>query len=218
MDREAQKKAAAEAALACVEAGMVIGVGSGSTSAYFIEGLGKMSGKVDGAVAGSEVTAAMLQAQGIALLSLVDVGRLPLYVDGADETNPSLQLIKGGGGALTREKILAAASDQFVCIVDESKQIDQLGTFPLPVEVIPMAGTLVAGQFKKMGGRATVREGFTTDNGNLILDVQGLSLADPVGVESEINQITGVVTCGLFARRPADRLIIGTSDGVVELP
>ena len=217
MTQDDQKRAAAEAALDRVEPGMVIGVGSGSTSAYFIAGLGRLSGKVDGAVASSEATAAMLQAQGIALLNLADVGRLPLYVDGADEANPQLQLIKGGGGALTREKILAAASDLFICIVDASKRVDQLGSCPLPVEVLPMAVSLVADQLSKLGGRATLRNGFTTDNGNLIIDVQGLNLADPVALESEINQLAGVVTCGLFARRPADLLLVGTDNGVEEI-
>ena len=217
MTQDDQKRAAAEAALDRVEPGMVIGVGSGSTSAYFIAGLGRLSGKVDGAVASSEATAAMLQAAGIALLSLPDVGRLPLYVDGADEANPQLQLIKGGGGALTREKILAAASDLFICIVDASKWVDQLGSFPLPVEVLPMAVSLAADQLSKLGGRAILRNGFTTDNGNLILDVEGLNLADPVALESEINQLAGVVTCGLFARRPADQLLVGTDNGVEEI-
>ncbi|MCH7575551.1 MAG: ribose-5-phosphate isomerase RpiA [Candidatus Marinimicrobia bacterium] len=216
MTQDDQKRAAAEAALAHVEGGMVLGVGSGSTCAYFIAGLGRLSARVDGAVASSEATAAMLQAAGIALLSLSDVGRLPLYVDGADEANPQLQLIKGGGGALTREKILAAASDLFICIVDASKRVDQLGRFPLPVEVLPMAVSLVADQLSKLGGRAILRSGFTTDNGNLIIDVEGLNLADPVALESEINQLAGVVTCGLFARRPADRLIVGTDESVQE--
>ena len=217
MTQDDQKRAAAAAALARVEPGMVIGVGSGSTSAYFIAGLGRLSDKIDGAVASSEATAAMLQAAGIALLSLPDVGRLPLYVDGADETNPQLQLIKGGGGALTREKILAAASDLFICIVDASKRVDQLGSFPLPVEVLPMAVSLVADQLSELGGRATLRSGFATDNGNLIIDVEGLNLTDPAALESEINQLAGVVTCGLFARRPADQLLVGTDNGVEEI-
>ena len=217
MTQDDQKRAAAEAALIYVEPGMVVGVGTGSTSAFFIQGLGQMADKVDGAVASSEATAALLKDQGIALYNLPDVGRLPLYVDGADEANPRLQLIKGGGGALTREKILAAASDMFICIVDAGKQVEELGRFPLPVEVVLMAVSLVTGELQKMGGRATLRGGYLTDNGNAILDVAGLNLTDPVAVESQINQLVGVVTCGLFAGRPADRLIVGTGSGVEEL-
>ena len=218
MTQDDQKQAAAEAALRVVEAGTMVGVGTGSTANYFIDALAGIKDQIAGAVASSEATADRLRAHGIPVHHLADVGALPLYVDGADEANGQLQLIKGGGGALTREKIVAAASDFFVCIVDASKQVKTLGAFPLPVEVNPSEVAPLQLRFAEMGGKALLRDGFTGANGNLILDVEGLDLADPVSVESIINRLPGVVTCGLFALRPADRLIIGTDSGVVELP
>lgn len=217
MTQDEKKRAVAEAALALVEADSVIGVGTGSTANHFIEALARQRGRVEGAVASSEATAARLRAAGIPLLQLNEVGDLPLYVDGADEATRHRQLIKGGGGALTREKILAAASRRFVCIIDDSKLVDVLGEFPLPVEVIPMARSYVARQLVRLGGQPSLREGFLTDNGNLVLDVFGLKLLEPAKVEAEIDHIAGVVTNGLFARRPADLVLVGTDTGVREL-
>lgn len=214
MTTDEMKKRAAVAALEYVEVGQIIGVGSGSTVGYFIDALAGIRGRIDGAVASSEATAKRLRERGIAVLELNDVGRLPLYVDGADEVNRHLQLIKGGGGALTREKIIAAASGQFICIADESKLVDVLGDFPLPIEVIPMARSFVARELVKLGGQPAVRQGFTTDNGNAILDVRNLDMLDPFKLEGRLNNIPGVVTNGIFALRPADRLILGGADGV----
>lgn len=217
MDREQQKQAVAEAALAYVETGSVVGVGTGSTANHFIDALAKIKGKIDGAVASSEASAARLKGHGIRVLSLDESGDLPVYVDGADESTKHLHLIKGGGGALTREKIVAAASRKFVCVADASKLVDVLGKFPLPVEVIPMAKSYVARQLVKLGGRPELRVGFTTDNGNLILDVHGLAILNPPELEDKLNGIAGVVTNGIFARRPADVLLLGTERGVEKL-
>ena len=214
MSKDEFKIAAAEAALDFIEVGMVIGVGTGSTVNHFIAALPKVKGKIDGAVASSVATEKLLERQNIPLLSLDRSGDLPLYVDGADEATRHLHLIKGGGGALTREKIVAAASERFVCIIDRSKLVGVLGGFPLPVEVIPMAKSFVARQLVKLGGQPELREGFTTDNGNLILDVRNLDIPNPVELERQINQIPGVVTNGLFAQRGADVLLAGSESGV----
>jgi ribose 5-phosphate isomerase A len=213
MNQDEMKKAAAEAALEYVESGMIVGIGTGSTANHFIDLLAGMKGKIDGTVASSEASAERLRGHGIEVMDLNSAGQLALYVDGADESNRHLHLIKGGGGALTREKIVAGASDKFVCIADESKLVDVLGAFPLPVEVIPMARSLVARELVKMGGQPVLREGFTTDNGNIILDVHNLQIMEPEKMETEINQIPGVVTVGIFAHRGADVLILGTPDG-----
>jgi ribose 5-phosphate isomerase A len=213
-DPESGKRAAAERALALVEPGSVIGVGTGSTVRWFIEGLGRMRHDIEGAVSSSEASTALLKQHGIPVFDLNAVGELPLYVDGADECDGQRCLIKGGGAALTREKIIAAVAREFVCIVDPAKQVDVLGRFPLPVEVIPMARSHVARQLLDLGGQPVWREGVVTDNGNWILDVHHLHIADPVGLETAVNQIVGVVTVGLFAQRPADRVFIG-ADGEI---
>lgn len=214
MDKEALKRQAAEAALAYVEEDQVIGVGTGSTVNHFIDLLSKSKRRVRGAVSSSEASTQLLRKAGIEILDLNSAGPLPVYVDGADEADAHLRLIKGGGGALTREKIIAAASERFVCIVDESKCVDVLGNFPLPVEVIPLARSFVARELAKLGGQPEWRQGFVTDNGNPILDVRNLKISDPVKVEEHINGITGVVTVGLFARRSADVLLIASATGV----
>jgi ribose 5-phosphate isomerase A len=211
------KQQAAAAALALLPAGGVVGVGTGSTVNHFIDGLATMRERLAGAVSSSEASTRRLLAHGIPVLDLNEAGELEVYVDGADEATRRLHLVKGGGGALTREKIVAAASRRFVCIVDEQKLVERLGRFPLPVEVIPMARAHVARQLARLGGEPVWREGFVTDNGNHILDVRGLDIPDPVALEGEINQLAGVVTVGLFARRPADVLLVGTSTGVVTL-
>lgn len=217
MTQDEMKQAAAQAALEYVEAGTIIGIGTGSTANHFIDALAKIKGKIDGAVASSEASAGRLKGHGIPVLDLNSVGQLSLYVDGADEATKHLHLIKGGGGALTREKIVAAASTTFVCVADETKLVDVLGKFPLPIEVIPMARSYVARQLVKLGGEPVLREGFTTDNGNVILDVQRLEILNPVELETQLNQITGVVTNGLFASRPADVLLLGSAEGVKKL-
>ena len=214
MNQGELKKASAEAALEYVESGMIVGVGTGSTANYFIDGLARIKGKLEGTVASSEASAERLRGHGIPVLDLNSAGDLQLYVDGADETTRHLHLIKGGGGALTREKIVAAASDKFICIADDSKLVDVLGAFPLPVEVIPMARSYVARQIVKLGGQPVLREGFTTDNGNVILDIQNMNILDPVDLETKLDLITGVVTNGLFARRGADVFLMATSNGV----
>ncbi len=213
------KRQAAQAALRYLQPDMVLGVGTGSTVNVFIELLAALgpSARLRGAVSSSDGTSTRLRAAGIKLLDLNEALPLSLYIDGADEANHRRQLIKGGGGALTREKIVAAAADRFICIIDERKLVDTLGRFPLPIEVIPMARSYVARQLERLGGRPVWRQGFTTDNGNHILDVHGLNLQDPIAMETTLNQITGIVTCGLFAARPADRLLIGTRDGVQEV-
>ncbi|MEJ2361313.1 MAG: ribose-5-phosphate isomerase RpiA [Gammaproteobacteria bacterium] len=217
MTQDEMKQAVARAAIEYVESGTIIGIGTGSTANFFIDELAKIKGQVEGAVASSVASADRLKGHGIPVLDLNSVDELSVYVDGADESNKHLHLIKGGGGALTREKIVAAASRKFVCIADESKLVDVLGTFPLPVEVIPMARSYVAREIVKLGGQPVLREGFTTDNGNIILDVHNLQIMEPVKLEQELNQITGVVTNGLFAQRPADVLLLGTRDGVKTL-
>ena len=217
MNQDIRKQRAAESALDLVGDGSVIGVGTGSTVNYFIEGLASLRGRIIGAVSSSEASAQRLKAHDIPVLDLNATGELPLYVDGADEATRGFALVKGGGGALTREKIVAAASRRFVCIIDDQKLVERLGRFPLPVEVIPMARVHVARRLLRLGGQPALREGVVTDNGNHILDVRGLSIVDPIALETEINQITGVVTVGLFARRPADVLLVGTADGVVTL-
>ena len=214
MNQDEMKKAAAEAAIEYVESGMIVGIGTGSTANHFIDLLAGIKGKVEATVASSEASAERLRGYGIRVLDLNEAGELSLYVDGADESNKYLHLIKGGGGALTREKIVAAASKKFVCIADESKLVDILGEFPLPVEVIPMARSYVAREIvKRTGGTPVLREGFTTDNGNVILDIRDLQIMEPVKLENELNSIVGVVTNGLFAARPADVLILGTAEG-----
>ncbi|MBU0655460.1 MAG: ribose-5-phosphate isomerase RpiA [Gammaproteobacteria bacterium] len=214
MNQDEMKKAAAEAALAYVESGMIVGIGTGSTANHFIDLLAGMKDKLDGTVASSIASAKRLEGHGIRVLDLNEAGQLSLYVDGADESNEHLHLVKGGGGALTREKIVAGAADKFVCIADDTKLVKVLGKFPLPIEVIPMAQALVAREMVKLGGNPVLRAGFTTDNGNIILDVHGLEIIDPVALENRINQIPGVVTNGLFAIRPADVLILGGANGV----
>jgi ribose 5-phosphate isomerase A len=217
MSQDLKKQRAAEAALEYVRDGSVVGVGTGSTVNFFIDALADLRGRVAGAVSSSEASTLRLRKIGIEVLDLNSTGELDLYVDGADEATRALELIKGGGGALTREKIVAAASRQFVCIVDEQKLVDRLGRFPLPVEVIPMARAHVARQLARLGGEPVLREGFVTDNGCQILDVRGLSITDPAALETEINQVAGVVTVGLFARRPADVLLVGMATDVVTL-
>ena len=214
LTQDEMKKQVADAALEHVEAGMIVGIGTGSTANFFIDGLATMKGKIDGTVASSEASAERLRGHGIEVFDLNAVGNIPLYVDGADESNKYLHLIKGGGGALTREKIVAAAAEKFVCIADESKLVDCLGAFPLPVEVIPMARSFVARQMVKLGGEPVYRDGFVTDNGNIILDVHHLQIMEPVKLETAINNIAGVVTVGIFAVRPADVLLLGSQDGV----
>jgi len=211
---DGKKTRVAGAALEYLRDGMILGVGTGSTVNALIEQLADWRARLRGAVSSSEVSTARLAALGIPVLDLNDVPDLDLYIDGADEATRSRQLIKGGGAALTREKIVAAAARRFVCIIDDSKLVDTLGRFPLPVEVIPMARNLVARELERLGGRPVWRSGTTTDNGNQILDVHGFTITDPVGLERTINQITGVVTVGLFAARPADLLLIGTGSGV----
>jgi ribose 5-phosphate isomerase A len=211
MSSDEMKKRAAEAALHYVEENTVVGVGTGSTVNYFIDALSRIKHRVEGAVASSEATAQRLKACRIPVLDLNAAGPLPLYVDGADEVNRHLQMVKGGGGALTREKIVAAASELFVCIADQSKLVDLLGTFPLPVEVIPMARSYVGRELLKRGGQPVLRENFITDNGNLILDVYNLQILEPSRLEAELNNIAGIVTVGLFAQRPADVLLLGTA-------
>ena len=205
-----QKRLAGEKAIEFVEDGSVVGVGTGSTVAYFIDALGRIRDRIAGAVSSSEQSTRQLRGLGIEVLDLNAVGPLPLYVDGADECDPQRRLIKGGGAALTREKIIAQASQRFVCVVDPAKQVDVLGRFPLPVEVIPMARSLVAREILALtGGQPVWREGVVTDNGNWVLDVHGLRIADPVAMEERLNQIPGVVCVGLFARRAADVVIVG---------
>ncbi len=213
MSAEKKKQIAAEAALDYIQINDVVGVGTGSTANYFIDALASMRGKIDGAVASSEASAQRLQQHGIQVLDLNSVGSLPIYVDGADEVTQHKHLIKGGGGALTREKIVAAVSEKFVCVADDSKLVDVLGAFPLPIEVIPMARSYVARQLVKRGGAPELREEFITDNGNLILDVHNLEILNPIEMEQAINNIAGVVTVGIFALRPADVLILGKDDG-----
>lgn len=216
MTQDELKQQAALRALDYVVEGTIVGVGTGSTANFFIDGLATMKDRIAGAVASSEVSARRLAGHGIRLFDLNDVAELPVYVDGADEIDASLAMIKGGGGALTREKIVAAVATKFVCICDASKKVDVLGRFPLPVEVIPMARAQVARELARLGGKPVLREGFVTDNGNLILDVHGLQIHDPVNLEVNVDGIVGVVTNGLFAKRGADVLLLATAGGVVK--
>ena len=208
------KQAAARAALEFVAAGKVLGVGTGSTVNFLIDEIAQRGIRIPGAVSSSNASSERLRAAGIPVLDLNEVGAIDTYIDGADETNHQRQLIKGGGAALTREKIIAAAAHRFICIADESKLVNTLGSFPLPVEVIPMARTLVARALERLGGRPVWRQPVVTDNGNHILDVHGLSITDPIALESEINHLVGVVEVGLFARRPADVVILGGAGGI----
>lgn len=217
MNQDDLKRAVAAAAVAHVPAGCVVGVGSGSTANFFIAELGRVRSRVAGAVASSETTAKRLRDAGIEVLDLNGVDDIPVYVDGADEITRNLAMIKGGGGALTREKIVAAVARRFVCIADQSKLVDVLGRFPLPVEVIPLARSFVARELVKLGGAPEWRQGFVTDNGNVILDVHNLSITAPLELETTLNQLPGVVTNGLFAHRGADVLLLGTPDGVQTL-
>ena len=214
MTQDELKKAVAHAALDYVVEGKIVGVGTGSTARLFIDALAGMKDRIVGAVASSEDTRQRLEGHGIKVFDLNEINDMPVYIDGADEITPEMHMIKGGGGALTREKIVAAVAQKFVCIVDSSKLVPVLGRFPLPVEVIPMARAYVARELARLGGTPRLREGFVTDNGNVILDVHGLELVDPVAFEQGLNQIVGVVTNGLFAARPADVCLIGTPEGV----
>lgn len=218
MSNNTGKQRAATAALKYIEDDTIVGVGTGSTVNFFIDAMVAQKLRIRGAVSSSNASTDRLRGHGIEIFELNSVGDIDVYVDGADECDPHLRLIKGGGAALTREKIVAAAARRFICIVDDSKQVGVLGNFPLPVEVIPMARSYVGRQLLKLGGQPVWREGVVTDNGNLIIDVHGLRIVDPVSLETQINQIVGVVTVGLFAQRPADVLIVGSSDGVKILP
>ncbi|MFT6099042.1 MAG: ribose 5-phosphate isomerase A [Arenicella sp.] len=217
MTADQAKQLVAEAAIEYIEWDWVVGVGTGSTANLFIDELAKMKNKIDGTVASSEASAERLRGHGIKVYELDQVGDLPIYVDGADESTKHLHLIKGGGAALTREKIVAAASAKFVCIADDSKLVDLLGAFPLPVEVIPMSKSYIARQLVKLGGNPILREGVITDNGNLIIDVHDLKIDNPVELERQINQLAGVVTNGLFAQRGADVLLLGGANGVTTI-
>ncbi|MEW6163452.1 MAG: ribose-5-phosphate isomerase RpiA [Pseudomonadota bacterium] len=212
--KQAVAQAAADYVAQNVPAGSIVGVGTGSTANFFIDALARIKDHVAATVASSEATKKRLEGHGIKVLDLNDVTAMPVYVDGADEITARLEMVKGGGGALTREKIVAAVADKFVCVCDESKLVGTLGKFPLPVEVIPMAREYVAREIAKLGGQPKLREGFVTDNGNVILDVHGLAIADPAGFETALNAIVGVVTNGLFARRGADLLLLATPAGV----
>lgn len=214
MTADEKKKAAAERALDFVESGSVIGVGTGTTSNHFIEALARMNLGIDAAVASSRSTAERLRRHGIRVVDLAEAESVPLYVDGADEATRTRILLKGGGGALTQEKIVASASARFVCVIDDSKLVARLGKFPLAVEVIPMARSYVAREIARLGGRPVLRQGFVTDNGNMILDVHGLTIDDPLGLESALERIAGIVANGLFCRRRADLLLVGGDEGV----
>ena len=213
MNQDEMKRQAAEAALEYVVTDSIVGVGTGSTVNHFIDLLAGIKGKIEGAVSSSEASTERMKKHGIQVFDLNAVNELPVYVDGADESDHYLNLIKGGGGALTREKIIAGAADKFVCIADETKLVDVLGKFPLPVEVIPMARSFIARELVKLGGRPVWRENFVTDNGNIILDVHDFEIMEPMKMENEINKLPGVVTVGIFANRPADVLILGTPEG-----
>ncbi|MFP4154116.1 MAG: ribose-5-phosphate isomerase RpiA [Halothiobacillaceae bacterium] len=214
MSQDHLKQQAAEAAMEYIEPDTIVGVGTGSTVNFFIDALAKIKTRIKGAVSSSEASTERLRKHGIEVFDLNEVDAVPVYVDGADESNQHLQLIKGGGGALTREKIIAQMADKFVCVVDQSKMVEVLGQFPLPVEVIPMARSMVARELVRIGGQPVYREGFVTDNGNQILDVHNLEIMQPAKLEDELNNLPGVVTVGLFALRPADVLIVGTADGI----
>ncbi|GAA4345812.1 ribose-5-phosphate isomerase RpiA [Kangiella taiwanensis] len=214
MTQDELKALVGKAAIDYVEEGTIVGVGTGSTVNFFIDKLAKIKHNIQGAVSSSDASTERLKSHGIEVFELNDVDRIPVYVDGADESNHLLELIKGGGGALTREKIIAAVADKFVCIADESKLVRRLGEFPLPVEVIPMARSYVAREIVKLGGDPVYRPGFTTDNGNVILDVHSLEINEPIKLERILNNIVGVVTNGLFAERAADVLLLGKQDSV----
>ena len=214
MTQDELKKAVGWAALKYVKPGTIVGVGTGSTAAHFIDALGTMKGQIEGAVSSSDASTEKLKSLGITVFDLNEVDSLDIYVDGADEINGHMQMIKGGGAALTREKIVAAVAKKFICIVDSSKQVDILGNFPLPVEVIPMARSYVARELVKLGGQPEYRQGVLTDNGNVILDVHNLKIMDAIALEKQINGIAGVVTVGLFANRGADVALVGSADGV----
>lgn len=214
MTQNELKEAVGRAAIAYIPDDCIVGVGTGSTANYFIDALAEIKGRIKGAVSSSEASVARLKSHGIPVYELNTVDELPVYVDGADEINHQLQMIKGGGAALTREKIVAAVADKFICIADESKLVDVLGNFPLPVEVIPMARSYVAREIVKLGGHPAYREGVITDNGNIIIDVHGLQITQANDLESKLNQIVGVVTNGIFAHRRADVLLLGTANGV----
>jgi ribose 5-phosphate isomerase A len=215
MSQDSQKQAVALAALDYIEYGIVLGVGSGSTVNYFIDALKSVKGKIEGAVASTSVSAERLKALSIPLLDINSLSEIPLYVDGADEIDPYKHMIKGGGGALTREKIVASMSKKFVCIVDASKQVDMLGAFPVAIEVIPMARSYVARQIVKLGGNPVYRQGFVTDNGNVILDVHNLKILNPIEMEKTLNNIVGVVTNGIFAARSADVVLVAAAEGII---
>jgi len=217
MTQDEMKQAVARAALEHVVPDSIIGIGTGSTANFFIDYLAEIKGKINGTVASSEASAERLRSHGIEVMDLNSVDEISVYVDGADESNHHGHLIKGGGGALTREKIVAAVAKKFVCIVDSTKIVDVMGAFPLPVEVIPMARSYVARELAKLGGEPVYREGFVTDNGNVILDVHNLQIMNPVELEQKLNNITGVVTNGLFAMRPADTVLVGSESGVSNL-
>ncbi|MBK9161608.1 MAG: ribose-5-phosphate isomerase RpiA [Nitrosomonadales bacterium] len=217
MSQDDLKRAVAQAAIEYVPSDCIVGVGTGSTANFFIDELARIKHRIRGAVASSEASAKRLQGHGIEVLSLNDAGDLPVYVDGADEITRHMHMLKGGGGALTREKIVAAASKKFICVCDASKLVDVLGKFPLPIEVIPMARSFIAREVVKLGGQPRLREGFTTDNGNVILDVHNLQITNPVELETQLNHLPGVVTNGLFARRAADVLLLGTPEGVKKM-
>ncbi len=216
MNADDMKMAVANAALDWVQENTIIGVGTGSTANLFVDALASSNLQIDGAVASSEATAERLKAAGIDVHDLNSTGPLSVYIDGADEADANLHLIKGGGGALTREKIVAAASDKFICIADASKKVAVLGDFGVPVEVIPMARSYVAREIVKLGGDPELRDQFRTDNGNVILDILNMQVTNPIELEQQLNQLAGVVSCGLFAQRPADVLLLGNADGSVE--
>ncbi|EIL87048.1 MULTISPECIES: ribose-5-phosphate isomerase RpiA [Rhodanobacter] len=212
MSNANEKRQAGEAAIRYVEDGAIVGVGTGSTVAFFIDALADLKDRIQGAVSSSEQSSAQLKKHGIPVLDLNTAGPLSIYIDGADECDPHKRLIKGGGAALTREKIVAEASQKFICIIDSSKRVDVLGTFPLPIEVIPMARSLVGREIVKLGGQPVWRDGVVTDNGNWIIDVHGWRITDPVALEKQLNQLPGIVTVGLFARRPADVVLMGSQE------
>ncbi|MDE1475478.1 ribose-5-phosphate isomerase RpiA [Xenorhabdus bovienii] len=214
MTQDELKKAVGWAALEYVKPGTIVGVGTGSTASHFIDALGTIKNQIEGAVSSSEASTEKLKNLGIPIFDCNEVDSLDIYVDGADEINGYMHMIKGGGAALTREKIIAAVAKKFICVIDESKQVDMLGKFPLPVEVIPMARSYVARELVKLGGTPVYRQNVVTDNGNVILDVHNLAILDPVALENKINGIAGVVTVGLFANRSADVVLVGTADGV----
>ncbi len=214
MTQDEQKRAVAAAAIQYIPIGAIVGVGTGSTANYFIDELAKIKHQIEGAVASSDATAQRLKEHGVEVLDLNSITDIPVYVDGSDEITEHLHMIKGGGGALTREKIVAAVARKFICIADQSKLVEVLGNFPLPIEVIPMARSYVAREIVLLGGQPALRQGFKTDNGNVILDIHGIRIMNPVELETKLNQITGVVTNGLFALRPANVLLLGTDSGV----